>query len=85
MRGSIDSILNETSSNSKRNSYSNSNVQLNGVRLETEFFTKTPGSLVGALMKHEFLQVHHEGRVQIQCKTSSLLLASVMSIFELAR
>ncbi|KAL3993621.1 Protein-tyrosine phosphatase family protein [Acanthocheilonema viteae] len=43
MRGSIDSILNEMSSNSKRNSRcSNSNMQLNDVHAETEFVTKTP-------------------------------------------
>ncbi|CAG9530515.1 unnamed protein product [Cercopithifilaria johnstoni] len=43
VRGSIDSILNEMSSNSKRNSRcSNSNIQLNDVHLETEFVTKTP-------------------------------------------
>ncbi|EFO23364.2 hypothetical protein LOAG_05121 [Loa loa] len=42
IRGSIDSILNEISSNSKRNSRcSNSNAQLNDIHIETEFVTKT--------------------------------------------
>ncbi|EJW81242.1 protein-tyrosine phosphatase containing protein, partial [Wuchereria bancrofti] len=43
VRGSIDSILNELSSNSKRNSRcSYSNTQLNDIHAETEFVTKTP-------------------------------------------